>query len=68
MHIWDYKLPKNWKPKTEQEQTWYLERLVNYGLGGDKLNRNQLKKYFNKIRMTDNTKAFLELLLWKKPY
>ncbi len=68
MHVWDYNLPKNWKPKTDQEWIWYLERLINYGLGGDKLNRKQLKKYFNRIKMADNTKAFLELLLWKKPY
>lgn len=68
MHIWDYKLPKNWKPKTDQEWTWYLERQINYGPGGDKLDRKQLKKYFNKIKMTDNARAFLELLLWGKPY
>ena len=67
MHNWDYNL-KGVDEKNEQFIIWKLERLVNYGLGNEKLPENLLKKYFKKIKMPGNTKAFLELLLWKKPY
>lgn len=28
--IWDYKIPKNWQPKTDADWRLYLERKVNY--------------------------------------
>lgn len=67
MHNWDYNL-KNIDERDEKFIIWKLERLVNYGLGGEKIDAKLLKKYFTKIKMPENTKAFLELLLWKKPY
>jgi len=28
LKVWDYKLPKNWRPKNDFEWQWYLERLL----------------------------------------
>jgi hypothetical protein len=30
MYNWDYKISKNWKPQTDREWMWYLERKINY--------------------------------------
>lgn len=63
MHNWDY--PKNNPP---QDNVWRLERLLTYGLNGEKLNEKELKTYLPKLKIPDNTRAFLELLLWEKPF
>ena len=28
--VWDYRIPKNWQPKTDADWRLYLERKVNY--------------------------------------
>lgn len=49
MWVWDYKINKNWQPKTGKEWQWFLVRKINYGdFRGVK--REILKKYFPKIR------------------
>lgn len=48
MWNWDYRLPKNWQPKTPREWEWYLVRKINYGdFGG--LTTAAIKKHFKKI-------------------
>lgn len=45
MNIWDYKIGKNWQPKTDKEWQWFLVRKIN----GDDItgiNKVILKKYF----------------------
>ena len=64
MHNWDYPKTKNLK----DNEAWYLERLLIYGLNKEKINRAMLERNFNKIKIPDNTRAFLELLLWNKPF
>lgn len=49
MFNWDYDLPKNWKPKTDEEWEWYLVRCINYGDFKD-LKKDTVKKYFPKIK------------------
>ncbi len=64
MHNWDY-------PKTEEknmDQRWRLERLLNYGLNGEKIDKDILIKNFGDLKIPEHTKAFLELLLWNKPF
>ncbi len=64
MHNWDY-------PKTKKawgEETRRLERLLNFGLAGEKIDRRVLEKYLDKIKMPEDTRAFLELLLWDKAF
>lgn len=31
MWNWDYHLPKDWQPATENEWEWFLVRKLNYG-------------------------------------
>ena len=45
MYIWDYNLPKKWKPKTKRQWLWYLERKINYD-DWKGLNKKIIKKYF----------------------
>lgn len=61
---WDYNLPENWKPKTEDEWVWYIERVVNYGpRENDKLDRGMVKKYFDRLKLDKERKAYLSFLL-----
>lgn len=64
MHNWDY--PKN--IDAQKNEVWYLERLLTYGLGGEKIDRKMLERNFDTIRIPDATRAFFELLLWNKPF
>lgn len=64
MHNWDY-------PKTKdllKNEVWYLERMLNFGLGGEKIRQSTLLRNFNKIKIPKDTRAFLELLLWDKQF
>ena len=64
MHNWDYQ-------KTRDQNTdpvWYLERMLTYGLGEEKLDRALLERHFTEIKIPEDTRAFFELLLWNKPF
>lgn len=64
MHNWDY-------PKTEtlkEDEKWYLERALTYGLAGEKLKRETVKGHLKNLKIPEDTRAFLELLLWRKPF
>ena len=45
MYIWDYNLPKKWRPKIKRQWLWYLERKINYD-DWKGLNKKIIKKYF----------------------
>ena len=45
---------------------WRLEQMVNFGLGGKKINRQELIKYWQKLKLDHNKKIYLKLLLWPK--
>ncbi|MEK7123735.1 MAG: hypothetical protein AAB851_02465 [Patescibacteria group bacterium] len=64
---WDYK-PKEYKKQAEKDPVWHLERLINYGLEGKKINRELLEKYLPLLHIPDNRRAFFELLLWNKQF
>lgn len=61
MYNWDYNLPKNWKPKTERQWFWYLERKINYD-DWKGLKKEIIKKYFAKLkkRLDPGKKMMLE--------
>lgn len=63
---WDYFKQAVFKQK-KADPVWYLERQINYGEGG-KINTQLLKTYFPKLNIPDDKRAFLELLLWDKPF
>jgi hypothetical protein len=49
MRVWDYDLPKNWQPKTQQEWEWFLVRKINYD-DFKGLQTETIRKYFPKIK------------------
>lgn len=60
---------KELKKDKEQYAIWRLEQMVNFGLGGERLNIIDLKKYWNKLHLDPNKKKFLLYLMDKKqPY
>lgn len=49
MWNWDYDLPKDWSPKTDEEWEWFLVRKLNYGdLTG--LRKAVIEQHFPKIK------------------
>jgi len=49
MNVWDYNLSKNWRPKTERQWLWYLERKINYD-DWKGLKTEILRKFFPKLK------------------
>lgn len=47
----------------EKYAIWKIEQMVNFGLGKEKLNRGELKKYWHKLRIDPARKRFLSLIL-----
>ncbi len=64
---WDYQ-QKEYDKQAKADPVWHLERLINYGLDGQKIKRNLLEKHFEQLRIPDDRRTFLELLLWNKKF
>lgn len=64
---WDYN-ENEYKKQAEADPVWHLERLINYGLGKEKLNKELVKKYLPKLKIPEERRAFLELILWNKKF
>ncbi len=62
----DEKRLKETNPKAYRN--WRLVQLINYGLDGEKLDKNEVIKAWPKIKdkLDPNTKVYLEYLLWHK--
>ena len=45
---------------------WNLEQMVNFGLGGKKISREKLKKYWKILDLDPNKKNYLKMILWPK--
>ena len=65
--VWDY-TKTEYEKQAKKDKVWHLERLINYGLGKDKLDRKLLKKYLPKLKIPEDRRAFLELILWNKKF
>ncbi|MBU4331576.1 hypothetical protein KKD20_00420 [Patescibacteria group bacterium] len=65
MYNWDYNL-KNVNKKDPVYIKWKLERLINYGLNGEKIKKIELKKYWNQIKIDPDKRTFLKTILWPK--
>ena len=46
---------------------WKLEQLINFGLRGTKLSREELSKYLPLLKIDSDKRAYLEHLIWDKP-
>lgn len=51
------------KKNPEKYAIWKLEQIVNFGLDGQKIEKDQLKKYWSKINIDPARRRFLDILL-----
>ncbi len=65
MYNWDYNL-KDVDKKDPIYIKWRLERLINYGLNGEKIRKQELKRYWNEINIDPDKRAFLKTILWPR--
>ncbi len=63
---WDY-IKRAILRQKKTDPIWYMERQINYGEDG-KLNKDLLKTHLPNLNITEDKRAFLELLLWDKPF
>ena len=54
------------KKNPEKYAIWKLEQLINYGLDGEKIERNELLRYWNKLNIDTQKREALSFLLWQK--
>lgn len=66
MKTWDYE-EQEFEKQAKADEKWYLERLINYDLA-EKLDRTLVEKYLPELRIDENRRAFLELLIWNKKF
>ena len=64
---WDY-TQAEYDKQGKADPCFRLERLINYGLGGEKLSRAELKVYLPLLNIPPERRIFLEFLLWNKPF
>lgn len=55
---------KQLKKYPEQYAIWKLEQMINWGLGGEKLDEKLLRKYWRKLFLDPIKKRYLFFLLW----
>lgn len=67
MYNWNTNI-SNWDKKSDTFQIWKLEQLVNFGLNGEKINREALVKYWSKLTLDPQRKKFFELILWPNQF
>jgi hypothetical protein len=70
MYNWSTDEEKFKKENPEKYRLWRIVQLINYGLDGEKLDRDEVKAAWPKIKnQLDPYKArAIEFLLWKKVY
>lgn len=64
---WDY-TKEEYEKQKKADPVWHLERLINYGLGKEKIDRKLLERHLPKLKISEQRRDFLELLLWNKPF
>ena len=65
--VWDYD-KKEYEKQAKADPVWHLERLINYGLNGKKLNKQILGRYLLELKIPENRRDFLKLILWNKAF
>lgn len=66
MYNWSVDEKQFKKADPKAYEIWKLEQMINYGLGGEKLNEKLVRKYWGKLCIDGGKKRFLEFLLWPK--
>lgn len=67
MNNWDY-TETEYKKQATADPKWHLERLINYGLRGEKIKKKLLERYLGNLKITDDARAFLETIVWNKKF
>ena len=65
MHNWSVNVSELKKYK-KQYAIWRLEQMINFGLNGKKISREEIKKYWNIIDLDHDKKRYLKMILWPK--
>jgi hypothetical protein len=62
--MYNWSIDENKLKKSPQKYAiWRLEQMINFGLGKEKLNEQELRKNFAKLKIDPARKRFLEILL-----
>jgi hypothetical protein len=65
---WDY-TDAEYAKQAAADPVWDLERRINGGLpNGERINGAFLERYLPQIKISPDRRAFLELLVWNKPF
>jgi hypothetical protein len=65
MYNWSVNITRLEEDKEKWEK-WKIEQMINYGLGGEKLSRKKLKKYWPDLDIDPSKGRYLKFLLWGK--
>lgn len=65
MYNWSIDI-KSLNKNSKDAEIWKIEQAINFGLNGQKLNRQLIKKYWNRLHLDPARKKFLKFLLWPK--
>lgn len=65
MYNWSVDI-KRFKQDKERFLIWKLNQLINFGLGGEKLDRQLVIKYWDRLHLDPSRRRFLYFLLWEK--
>jgi hypothetical protein len=65
MKVWDYKIPKNWKPKTKQGWLWYLEKMIATG-NLKRLKAAEVKKYLPRLKLDEGNRLLLKHYFFRR--
>lgn len=62
MFYWDYDIPKNFQPSTDEEWIWYIERQIYYN-DWKNIPLKKLLQYENKLKLDEGKQLLLNAFL-----
>lgn len=66
MHNWSVDEKAFKKADPEGYKVWRIQQLINYGLDGERLDKKEVRHYWDRLYLDPMTKGYLEFLLWPK--
>ncbi|MBI3500625.1 MAG: hypothetical protein HY063_02435 [Bacteroidetes bacterium] len=58
-YVWDYQIKKNWRPRSDAEWIWFLERKINYH-NWKGIRAEDIAKYFTRLKLEPGVKLMLQ--------
>lgn len=70
MYNWSVDEEKFKRENPKEYKLWRITQLINYGLDGEKLDREEVKKAWPQIKdqLDADLRSYLEFLLWSKQF